>query len=494
MAVFVGGEDGSVPMTVSHAGSEQGAVKRRETPLLHLSRRPGDAPSSPSVTLPSRRPATSPGSKQVVACLDIRAMARRPLTEPDVSLVQAVALRRLQRAIRPGDHVCLSGGSRLAVCFGPVAEGVDASRLGERLAGALGDRLTLGEESVDLYVSVGVATGPTEAEQSDLIAVALRQLRRPADGTDGATAGKSRAGGEIQGARPVGGPPPPSTLGDESAHSGNGASPNGALPLGIVQRPSPQFADLGNSTVLADDPAFAGGPQILVVDTLPSAPGTPGVTANAVGACVGDLGFRADVHAPRGSDDLFGSDEQGRTPRPLLALLVVHPSAQAPQDADASREWEQPATLCRSYRQAGLTVVAISIGASCAALAGCIEQGAIGVVDIEDLPSHGAELFKHLNNGEVEVDATVSRTSWSRSRRVDPSRFEALMQLTPSEKKVLYHLTTGASASQIAGLLVVSIATVRSHIRSILRKLDVGSQLAAVAIARGEHPGTPVAQ
>jgi len=35
---------------------------------------------------------------------------------------------------------------------------------------------------------------------------------------------------------------------------------------------------------------------------------------------------------------------------------------------------------------------------------------------------------------------------------------------------------------------VVSLTTVRSHIRSILRKLNVNSQLAAVAIANGADP------
>ena len=57
------------------------------------------------------------------------------------------------------------------------------------------------------------------------------------------------------------------------------------------------------------------------------------------------------------------------------------------------------------------------------------------------------------------------------------------MQLTASERRVLYYLTKGKSAQDISGDLVVSLATVRSHIRSILRKLGVRSQLAAVAIA-----------
>ena len=57
------------------------------------------------------------------------------------------------------------------------------------------------------------------------------------------------------------------------------------------------------------------------------------------------------------------------------------------------------------------------------------------------------------------------------------------MTLTSSERRVLYYLTTGLAAQDIADDLVVSLATVRSHIRSVLRKLEVRSQLAAVALA-----------
>jgi DNA-binding NarL/FixJ family response regulator len=60
---------------------------------------------------------------------------------------------------------------------------------------------------------------------------------------------------------------------------------------------------------------------------------------------------------------------------------------------------------------------------------------------------------------------------------------EALVLLTASERRVLFYLTTGKSAQDIADDLVVSVTTVRSHIRSILRKLGVRSQLAAVAVA-----------
>ena len=53
-------------------------------------------------------------------------------------------------------------------------------------------------------------------------------------------------------------------------------------------------------------------------------------------------------------------------------------------------------------------------------------------------------------------------------------------------------LMDGCSAEQIADESFVSIATVRSQIRSILEKLDVRSQLAAVALAHRAQWTPPV--
>lgn len=55
--------------------------------------------------------------------------------------------------------------------------------------------------------------------------------------------------------------------------------------------------------------------------------------------------------------------------------------------------------------------------------------------------------------------------------------------LTHREQEVLGHLMEGHHVEEIAALSVVSVATVRTQVKSILAKLDVGSQLAAVGVA-----------
>lgn len=73
----------------------------------------------------------------------------------------------------------------------------------------------------------------------------------------------------------------------------------------------------------------------------------------------------------------------------------------------------------------------------------------------------------------------------ARSSRDERERVLApFATLTTREEAVLVGMIEGLSAEQIAERDFVSLATVRSQIQSVLRKLGVGSQLAAVAAAR----------
>ena len=60
---------------------------------------------------------------------------------------------------------------------------------------------------------------------------------------------------------------------------------------------------------------------------------------------------------------------------------------------------------------------------------------------------------------------------------------KAFEQLTRRERQVLLALMRGATAREISKESYVSLPTVRSQIRSILLKLGVSSQLAAVVLA-----------
>jgi two-component system, NarL family, nitrate/nitrite response regulator NarL len=74
-------------------------------------------------------------------------------------------------------------------------------------------------------------------------------------------------------------------------------------------------------------------------------------------------------------------------------------------------------------------------------------------------------------------------SEWTRMREDLHDVRERLEQLTNRESVVLGHLMKGRAVRQIAGLSTVSEATVRTQVKSILAKLEVTSQLAAVGMA-----------
>ncbi|MDQ4116889.1 MAG: response regulator transcription factor, partial [Actinomycetota bacterium] len=67
-------------------------------------------------------------------------------------------------------------------------------------------------------------------------------------------------------------------------------------------------------------------------------------------------------------------------------------------------------------------------------------------------------------------------------QRQNHARATKLRSLTTREREVLVLLAAGYRARQIADRFVVSQATVRTQIRAVLTKLEVSSQLEAVAL------------
>lgn len=79
---------------------------------------------------------------------------------------------------------------------------------------------------------------------------------------------------------------------------------------------------------------------------------------------------------------------------------------------------------------------------------------------------------------------------WLASTSAADSRHKRLEYLTPREAEVLRQLVRGKRVAEVAHEAYVSEATVRTQVKSILAKLGVSSQLAAVALARDAGWGT----
>jgi two-component system, NarL family, response regulator LiaR len=122
-----------------------------------------------------------------------------------------------------------------------------------------------------------------------------------------------------------------------------------------------------------------------------------------------------------------------------------------------------------------------------------LRAGAVGFVskdiDIDALP----RVLESAHRGEAVVSRrlTMKLIESIRSMRPDGGGMRPVRSpLTSREWEVLDLMCEERSTTDIADELVLSIETVRSHVKSILRKLDVRSRGEAVALAsklRGTH-------
>jgi two-component system, NarL family, nitrate/nitrite response regulator NarL len=146
--------------------------------------------------------------------------------------------------------------------------------------------------------------------------------------------------------------------------------------------------------------------------------------------------------------------------------------------------------LIAQLRDTGARVLILTGVTDPALLGTCVEAGAAGLVSKSE--TFDAVLDKLLRAVRRQTTLHASdrerMLSSLRQRRADErARLEPFTRLTARERVVLGALMDGASAEEIATLSFVSMATVRSQIRSILEKLAVHSQVAAVAMAHRAH-------
>jgi DNA-binding CsgD family transcriptional regulator len=143
------------------------------------------------------------------------------------------------------------------------------------------------------------------------------------------------------------------------------------------------------------------------------------------------------------------------------------------EDDTGSRRLDLPAALARP----GLVVVA-----SLRALPPLVPLVARGALVLD----RAAPFLTLVRLADEGLRGTRRGDADAARRRVD--EHEALRRLTPAERETLRGLESGLAAAAIAARTQHSLHTVRSHIRAVLAKLGVTSQLAAVAVAHRAGP------
>ena len=455
-----------------------------------------------------RRASANDDSARVIACVDIQPHVTTPDDELSPDVLRGLAVRRMERCIRPADRVCLLGGSRFAVCFGNGAHHVAPNELGSRLARAMGSHFVVGSTALDLKVRIGVGAGPEAVEAKQLTGAAIastRSARRIASHRPR----RDVLGTSVVAVTHV---PDPAALLSVSAADPHAAvirtarTPSAAtdttpahrlrrrtffLPSAATESVGTPLGakaakQVGGDSLRAFAYSGVAGLTILVVDPAVAPSDMPRSAVQGVAAVARRLGVTpilSQADRPDTAVDDYSVSEAD------VVVLILHPDT-ATSSYESGTPWEHPARLARALVEAGATVLALSVGASAAAVAACVEMGATGVLQID---SFSDELVTVAKSGGPR-SSTAARTAGNgtngtpRGRRQLPAPFDALIHLTSTERKVLFHMMEGRAAGDIAAVLVVSLTTVRSHIRSILRKLNVNSQLAAVAIANGADP------
>lgn len=116
----------------------------------------------------------------------------------------------------------------------------------------------------------------------------------------------------------------------------------------------------------------------------------------------------------------------------------------------------------------------------------CLRLGSRKVLSKTQPLNEILAVVRRINQGLPVIDRAERDDLvrlWYSQRQERQQMVERLRLLTPREQEVLAHLMKGHQVREIAAISVVSEATVRTQVKSILAKLDVCSQLGAVGLA-----------
>jgi two-component system nitrate/nitrite response regulator NarL len=212
--------------------------------------------------------------------------------------------------------------------------------------------------------------------------------------------------------------------------------------------------------------AAPDGPRLLLVDD-------HRLLAETLQVSLSQAGFSVSV-APCGSFDEVLAEAAAL--RPTLVVLDL--------DLEGAGYGYD---LIGPLRELGAQVLVLTGTTDRIELARCLEAGALGLASKAHGFGNVLDKIRRAAAGETVTPVTERAqllADLSTHRRDAERRKAPFDALSARERDVLRQIVEGNQAAAIAEASYVSLATVRTQIRSILMKLNVTSQVAAVALAR----------
>lgn len=148
------------------------------------------------------------------------------------------------------------------------------------------------------------------------------------------------------------------------------------------------------------------------------------------------------------------------------------------------------ARIIHPIARTGANVVVVTASPDEARWGECLRYGARKTLSKTRPLNEILAVVRRLHQGRPVLEAEERERlllKWQQQREEQQEARERLAALTAREQEVLGQLMLGRPVREIARASVVSEATVRTQVKSILAKLDVSSQLAAVGLAH--HAG-----
>jgi DNA-binding NarL/FixJ family response regulator len=133
-------------------------------------------------------------------------------------------------------------------------------------------------------------------------------------------------------------------------------------------------------------------------------------------------------------------------------------------------------------RKPGLAVVLYTGDADADLLYEGLDSGARGYALKAGSTDELLGAIRQVAEGGSYVDPRLDRILLS------PRATSHVPQLSPREREIMHLMAEGHTAEQIGGQIGVSVETVRTHVRNVIRKLQARNRVHAIALAleRGE--------